>query len=99
MNWFIIMQGAWTNTSFHNKFENFTIDVGKGNPGAIGIEFNSNNTGAMRNVDILSSDPEYAGFAGLVDRSKPSVLRILPSMDLIMLLNCQIAGHSRYLNT
>lgn len=69
------MQGAWTNTSFHNKFENFTIDVGKGNPGAIGIEFNSNNTGAMRNVDILSSDPEYAGFAGLVDRSKPSVLK------------------------
>ena len=41
---------------FHNYIEDLTFDVGRGNPGAIGLQFYSNNTGALRNVSIVSSD-------------------------------------------
>jgi len=41
---------------FHNYIQDMTFDVGQGNPGAVGLQFYSNNTGAIRNVAITSED-------------------------------------------
>jgi len=59
------MQGEASNIAMTNMLENITIDVGSGNPGATGIRYFANNTGAIRNVRILSSDPQYRGHTGL----------------------------------
>jgi hypothetical protein len=48
----------------NNVVENLTIDTGSGNPGAIGMRWNSANTGAIRNVTIQSGDE--AGVTGLL---------------------------------
>lgn len=48
---------------FHNYVEGLTFNVGRGNPGAIGLQFYSNNTGAVRNVAIVSQDGQ--GLIGL----------------------------------
>lgn len=59
------MLGERTNVAMSNYFENITIDVGHGNPGAVGLIFFANNSGAIRNVTIKSSDENYAGAIGL----------------------------------
>ena len=41
---------------FFNRVENLTINIGKGNPGAIGLKFNSNNGGGIFDVAIISED-------------------------------------------
>ena len=41
---------------FHNYVQGVTFDVGRGNPGAIGLQFYSNNTGAVRDVAVVSGD-------------------------------------------
>lgn len=41
---------------FRNRVENLTIDTGSGNPGAVGVYFNSNNGGGIFNVSIVSGD-------------------------------------------
>jgi len=48
---------------FHNYVQDMTFDVGRGNPGAVGLQFYSNNTGAVRNVAIVSQDGQ--GVSGL----------------------------------
>ncbi len=48
----------------NNVVENLTVDTGRGNPGAIGIRWNSANTGALRNLTVRSGDG--AGIAGLM---------------------------------
>ena len=58
-------RGNTSNVAMQNTFENFTILVGAENPGAVGLEFFANNTGAVRNVTIRSLDPLGAGRAGL----------------------------------
>jgi len=45
---------------FHNYIQNVTFDTGKGNPGAVGLQFYSNNTGCVRDVDIVSGDGKGA---------------------------------------
>lgn len=64
------MLGERSNVSMSNYFENITIDIGKGNPGAVGLVFFANNSGAIRNVTIKSSDQEYAGSIGLLIRGE-----------------------------
>ena len=59
------MLGERSNVSYSNYFENITVDVGAGNPGAVGLVFFANNNGAVRNVTIRSSDPEHAGAVGI----------------------------------
>lgn len=44
------------NRAHNNYIFDMTFDVGKGNPGAIGVDFNASNTGAMENVAIVSQD-------------------------------------------
>ena len=48
---------------FHNYVQTLTIDTGKGNAGAVALQFYSNNTGGVRDVAIRSGDG--AGVIGL----------------------------------
>jgi hypothetical protein len=41
---------------FHNYVQDITFDVGHDNPGAIGLQFYSNNSGAVRGCRFLSND-------------------------------------------
>ena len=59
------MNAEWSNMAMSNYLENITIDTGAGNPGAIGVVFDANNSGAIRHVSIRSSDPAHRGFAGV----------------------------------
>ena len=45
---------------FHNHVQNLTFNVGRGNPGAIGLQFYANNFGAVRDCFIVSEDGEGA---------------------------------------
>ena len=53
------------NSAFDNNIFDMTIDVGKGNSGAIALDFLGNNYCALRNVTLQSSDPNHAGAVGL----------------------------------
>ncbi|MBP0006374.1 MAG: hypothetical protein J7642_22090 [Cyanobacteria bacterium SBC] len=57
--------GGSTGQSFQNSIYDITVDVGAGNPGAVGVAFQNNNQGGLRNVTIRSSDPNFAGHTGL----------------------------------
>ncbi|MBC7807300.1 MAG: discoidin domain-containing protein, partial [Akkermansiaceae bacterium] len=48
---------------FNNNFGHFTVDIGDGNTGAIGVRFYSNNVGAIRNITVTSND--WSGVTGL----------------------------------
>ena len=64
--------GAHSNVAMSNTVENLTIDIGAGNPGAIGLLYHCSNTGAIRNVRIRSGDPQGAGAIGLaITMGKP----------------------------
>ncbi|MBD3419123.1 MAG: hypothetical protein GF398_03290 [Chitinivibrionales bacterium] len=64
--------GAYGLQEFRRVVRDLTIDVGSGNPGAIGLSFFTANQGEVRNVTIRSSDPNKAGVAGLViDEGEP----------------------------
>jgi len=62
---FSVYQGEGTGDVMHSYVRNLTVDVGRGNPGAVGLRFMSNNTGAMYHVTVRSSDPKGAGRLGL----------------------------------
>jgi hypothetical protein len=62
---FSMFHGRGTGDAMHAYFNNMTIDVGSGNPGAVGLRFMTNNTGGMYHVTIRSSDPEKRGAVGL----------------------------------
>jgi hypothetical protein len=51
--------------NFNQRLRNLTVDVGKGNPGAIGIGFHTNNSGGVYDVVIRSSDFGKRGHTGL----------------------------------
>lgn len=53
-----------SNVNPDNVLENITIDTGRGNPGVVGVRWNSANTGAIRNAAIVSRDGR--GMAGLL---------------------------------
>jgi hypothetical protein len=59
------MNGERSNVAVSNYFENITIDTGIGNPGAVGIIFFNNNSGAIRNVTVRSGDPDRVGAYGI----------------------------------
>ncbi|HEX8376526.1 MAG TPA: glycosyl hydrolase family 28-related protein [Pedobacter sp.] len=48
---------------FNNSIHNLTIDVGKGNPGAIGLRHYCNNLGGLYNLKIYA--PQGSGWIGL----------------------------------
>jgi hypothetical protein len=51
------------NDAYENFVENLTIDVGRDNPGAIGIDYLANNIGAVR--DVLVTAPQNSGAIGI----------------------------------
>lgn len=53
------------NESFRNRFNNFSIIVGKRNPGAIGIDFISCNGGSISQVRLVSEDQQQPAAAGV----------------------------------
>ncbi len=50
----------WTGNSpaqrFRNAVRDLTIEVGRGNPGAIGLQFNASNQGTIRNLTLRAAD-------------------------------------------
>jgi hypothetical protein len=58
-------EGGPNNVAFWNSVRNLTIDIGSGNPGAVALAYHNNNVGSLRDVTLLSSDPELRGRAGL----------------------------------
>jgi hypothetical protein len=68
---------------FHNYVEQLTFDVGRGNPGATGLQFYSNNSGAVRDCRFLAA--EDSGVTGLDlghrDMNGPLLVR-----------NCEVVG-------
>ena len=75
---------------FHNYVENITFDVGNNNAGAIGLQFFSNNSGAVRNCRFLAG--ENSGLVGLDlghrDMNGPLLVR-----------NCDVDGFERGIST
>jgi len=67
----VLSVGAAGPMDFGHQAHNFTIDTGRGNPGAVGMTFHTSNQGAATNIRILSSDPEHIGVIGL-DLRKPN---------------------------
>lgn len=51
--------------AFGNYLHDFTVEIGAGNPGAVGVQYQTNNYGSMRNVTIRSADPAKVGARGL----------------------------------
>lgn len=64
---------------FHNYIQNITFDVGNGNPGAVGLQFYSNNAGAVRDVAVVSQDGRgFIGFdVGHADMNGPLLVKNL----------------------
>ncbi|WP_068607268.1 glycosyl hydrolase family 28-related protein [Paenibacillus swuensis] len=54
----------WANSNFNLSVMNMTLDVGAGNPGAVGLVYIASNEGTVRDVLIQSSDPAGAGYIG-----------------------------------
>jgi len=54
-----------TANQFRNYLRDVTIDTGANNVGAIGLEFQANNTGRIENVTIRTSDAQKRGVTGL----------------------------------
>lgn len=71
---------------FHNYVENLTFDVGRRNPGAIGLQFYSNNTGAVRDCRFVSADGSGAVGLDLAHRDMNGPL---------LVKNCEVIGFGR----
>lgn len=61
----MVWTGKWPAQRFRNGIRDLTFDSGRGNPGAIGVQYMANNQGAMRRVTIRSGDPQRVGVIGL----------------------------------
>lgn len=69
------------NAAFRNFFRDLTINIGSNNPGAVGIDYISNNRGGIINVAIKSEDG--TGTTGL------SMIRQWPGPSLIKYLTVE----------
>ena len=57
--------GQSTGDAMHAYVRNLTVDIGSGNPGATGLRYISNNSGAIYDLTVRSSDPGKTGAIGL----------------------------------
>ena len=60
----------FNNAETKSAFRNLTIDTGRGNPGAVGLDFNGANGNSISNVVVRSADG--AGFIGIQFRVPPT---------------------------
>ena len=58
------IKGEKSGVAMTNLLSNLTVDIGKNNAGAVGVRFFANNTGAVTDLNIISSDDEKRGYAG-----------------------------------
>ena len=75
---------------FHNYVQDLTFDVGNDNPGAIGLQFYSNNSGAVRNCRFIS-DPSSSPSSGAIGLD-------LAHRDMngpLLVRNCEVIGFQR----
>lgn len=63
------------NRAHNNYIFDMTFDTGKGNPGAIGVDFNASNTGAIENVVIVSGDGKGAVGLNLTREVGPCLIK------------------------
>ncbi|MEX2607521.1 MAG: glycosyl hydrolase family 28-related protein [Kiritimatiellia bacterium] len=68
-------KGQGTGDAMRNYVFNMTFDAGKGNPGAVGLHFMSNNTGAIRHVTIRTSDVGRYGLNIGQHQNGPSLIQ------------------------
>jgi hypothetical protein len=71
---------------FHNYVENLTFDVGSRNHGAVGLQFYSNNTGAVRDCRFVAADGSGVVGLDLAHRDMNGPL---------LVKNCEVIGFSR----
>jgi hypothetical protein len=69
---------------FHNYIHDITFDVGEGNPGAIALQFYSNNTGAVRNCRFIGKEGMVGLDLGHRDMNGPLLIK-----------NCEVLGFRR----
>ncbi len=62
---------------FRNIMRNFTLDVGAGNPGAVGLSYYGSNQSNAENILIKTADAHRVGWAGVAERggSCPGLLK------------------------
>ncbi|MEX2606776.1 MAG: glycoside hydrolase family 55 protein [Kiritimatiellia bacterium] len=72
-----------TGMAFSNYLTDVTIEIGPNNPGATGVAYITNNDGAIRNVTIRSTDPDYAGFCGIELRKGWCGPGILKNVEIV----------------
>jgi hypothetical protein len=75
---------------FHNYVENLTFHVGAGNPGAIALQFYSNNSGAVRNCRFLADEGSAHTGLDLAHRDMNGPL---------LVRNCEVVGFRRGIAT
>ncbi|MEX1016574.1 MAG: glycosyl hydrolase family 28-related protein [Phycisphaeraceae bacterium] len=52
--------------NMHNYLQHLTLEIGEGNPGAIALNFHTNNTGVVKDVAIRATDPlNHPGHTGI----------------------------------
>ncbi len=75
----LIWTGLKPAQRFRNAVRDLTIEVGAGNPQAIGMQFNASNQGCIRNVTILAAkDSGHIGLdMGFTDEIGPLLVRKL----------------------
>ena len=76
-------QSGTSNIAMSNMVEDITVNIGKGNPGATGIRYFGNNTGAVRNVKIISEDPEFRGNTGFSVTQKYVSAGLVKNLEVI----------------
>ncbi|MBO5232599.1 MAG: hypothetical protein J6B88_08260 [Clostridia bacterium] len=76
-------QSGTSNIAMSNMVEDITVNIGKGNPGATGIRYFANNTGAVRNVKIISEDFEFRGNTGFSVTQKYVSAGLVKNLEVI----------------
>ncbi len=71
------------NRGHNNYIMDMTFIVGQDNPGAVGVDFNASNTGAMENVRIVALDRAVDG------------LRLTRAVGCLLVKNVEIHGFDR----
>lgn len=75
---------------FHNYIQDVTFDVGRVNPGAVGLQFYSNNSGAVRNCRFIAGEDSGAVGLDLAHRDMNGPL---------LVRNCEVVGFRRGIST
>lgn len=79
-------QSGGGNRAFRHNILNLTVDVGNDNPGAIGVDFISNNRGSIDGVTIRA--PENSGFTAI------EMTRSWPGPAIVMDVEIQGFAHA-----